>query len=193
MAQKGAKNVVGVDISKRKIDFANKNLKCNYSQLKEIIKFKHNELSDLEDNINFDIIISKDSFEHIHQLDVVVFEIKRRLKTKGKVYIGFSPLYKAFDGDHGYYGINILDKYKIRIPWGHIIHDYINDTEIPHLNKLSYEEYKKILCGSGMNVEYFAVNQSNKSRILKIFSFLRKFKKLKEYFTYNLYCILEKK
>ena len=190
MAQKGAKQVIGIDINRKRIEFAKKNSLMNYPQFKDIISFKEIGIHLLDDS-DFDIIVSKDSFEHITHPQLILNEIYNNLKINGKAYIGFSPLYNAYNGDHSHY--------KTKIPWGHLIHDYINgidkdDITIQmdrNLNMVSFKEYKTIFNNSKFDLVYFKVNQG-KSFGLKLFNVLRKIPPLTEYFSYNLYVILKK-
>lgn len=112
IAQRGAKNVIGIDLNKQLIDFANKNLTINYSFLNDKIKFTKTDLRGLG-KIKFDIIISKATFEHIIDLDNVLAEIKEKLKMGGRLIAGFGPLYNSFWGDHNRLRRNIL-------PWAHL-------------------------------------------------------------------------
>ena len=91
VANSGAKKVTGVDLNNELIDFANKNLERNYSQNKENVNFKSSDL--LSDNFSekFDIILSKDTFEHTLNLDKVLNKMYNLLNSGGKAYLGFGP------------------------------------------------------------------------------------------------------
>ena len=195
VALSGAKKVIGLDIDSHRIDFASKNLQKNYKHISHIIHFENANLMNYDNIIEFDYILSKDSFEHIIDLDSILIEMKNRLKKNGNIYIGFGPLYNSFDHK----------RTRAIIPWGHLIipesfllrrvsmrkGKKIHSVEELGLNKLSLKEYKKYFSESGLSIQYFKVNCSN-NPIMKIFSLIRKFPGLKEYFSYNLYCILQK-
>ena len=195
IASRGADMVLGIDINKRLIEFAKENISQNYPQLKNI-RFEHHDTSSIYKN-EFDIIVSKDSFEHILKPDDVLRDIKQGLKDGGKAYIGFGPLYNSPYGDH--------KRTEAGYPWGHLITpesslikklnerhgkniDNVYDLD---LNKLSLSEYKRLFRESGLNILYFRVNVSNNT-ISKMFSLMVHIPFLKEYFSHNIYCILEK-
>jgi SAM-dependent methyltransferase len=195
-ALSGARKVVGLDLDSHRINFANENLKQNYPQLIEIIEFRDIDLQDYNGS-KFDVILSKDSFEHILDLDIVLENMKSHLNQSGRIYIGFAPLYCSPTGDHG--------RTKIPIPWGHLLiseriiierlnrrrTQKINSIYDLGLNKMSLKEYRNLLNHCGLKMVYFRTNVSDNLG-MKVFSLFSKIKPLEEYFTHNLYCILEK-
>jgi SAM-dependent methyltransferase len=195
IARRGAKRVVGLDTDQKRIDFAKNNILQNYPELKNVVTFHCQELIDYSEEL-FDIMVSKDALEHILDVTSLLDEMKKRLKSGGKIYIGFGPLYNSYGGDHS--GTRAI------IPWGHVIFpesflirraNMVRSVKISNiyelgLNKLSYDDYKRILCQCGLKINYLKTNVTN-NKVMKIFILLRKIKFLKEFFTYNLYCILE--
>lgn len=196
VAKAGAAQVVGLDLNVQRINFANANVQQNYPELVGAISFQHIDLKDypLE---SFDYILSKDSFEHIIDLPGMLAEMRKRLVPGGRIYAGFGPLYNSPFGDHGM-------TYS-RIPWTHVFlgkkrfaervdrrwaHE-VNSIYDLGLNGLSYADYRRILYNCGLDVVYFKANCSTKA-ISKVFSVIRKAPFLTEYFTHNIYCILEK-
>ncbi len=195
-AQAGAAKVVGLDLNGPLIEFANTNLTLNYPQHQEIVSFHHMDLKEYPDE-TFDILVSKDTFEHIIDLPGMLAEMKRRLKPGGRIYAGFGPLYNSPYGDHG--------TAKSRIPWAHLV---MGDDELVRrvdtrwtkkvssihdlgLNRLAYSDYVRILNESELKIVYFQTNCSDKYSS-KVLSLLRKIPGFEEYFTHNIYCILEK-
>jgi 2-polyprenyl-3-methyl-5-hydroxy-6-metoxy-1,4-benzoquinol methylase len=192
----GAKKVVGLDLDIHRIAFANENLVQNYPSLIPIVEFKGIDLNDYSE-LEFDIILSKDSFEHIIALEQVLSAMIARLKKGGHIYIGFAPLYRGPFGDHG--------RTKLFLPWAHVIlsDEFIinrlnrkNKARISSiydlgLNKMSLADYHKLFNTSGMKIVYLHTNVSN-NLAMKLFNLISKINPLKEYFTHNLYCILEK-
>jgi len=196
IALSGAKKIVALDINSRLIDFAKENLRRNYPQLTNIIEFKNIDLKDYHEYV-FDYIISKNSFEHIINLDRMLIEMKRCLKLGGIIYTGFGPLYNSPFGDHG--------MTKAIIPWGHLLikesilinmlnrnlKNKINSIYDLGLNKMSLANYQRVFQESGLSIIYFRINQSS-NIISKLFSIIRRIPFLEEYFSHNIYCILKK-
>ena len=173
MASKGAKKVVGLDIDHELIDFANCYVKEFFPNLANIIQFECLDLKNYDDPAFFDIIVSKDSFEHIIDLELMLDEMKKRLKPGGKIYSGFGPLYTSPYGDHDRRR-NILKPWGIfgkilsLIPWAHL---FLNSTLIKmnnryrqrkinsikdlQLNTLAWSDYFKIFQKSGFKYYLF--------------------------------------
>ncbi len=74
MAMMGARKVIGLDLNSRLIDFANQNLQLHYPQLKGVVEFRNQNLCDMPE-IDVDYIISKDTFEHMVELEQVLADI----------------------------------------------------------------------------------------------------------------------
>jgi SAM-dependent methyltransferase len=144
----------------------------------------------------FDYIVSFSAFEHIIELDKVLDAMKNNLKSKGRIYVGFGPLWNSPFGDHR--------RTKTIIPWGHLLFSEsllitklnlfrekkINSIYDLGLNKLSLSDYRRMFRNSGLQVKNFKINVSD-NFISKIFSVIRKIPFLEEYFTHNIYCIWE--
>ena len=196
LAGRGAKEVVGIDINCRLIEFANENLQKNYHHLSDKITFKCIELKELQDE-HFDIIMSKASFEHIIGLEDLLNEMKKKLKPGGKIVAGFGPLYNSPYGDH--------NRLKHLLPWSHVIlgeKHFIKklnrkgqEAKSIHdlgLNGYSLKRYHDIFSHTeGLTLIDFRTNVSHKAS-MKLFNMLTFIPFLKEYFTYNIYCILER-
>jgi SAM-dependent methyltransferase len=202
IALSGAKKVVGLDIDSHRVDFANENLRRNYPQLTDIVEFRDVDLRDYPES-DFDLIVSKNAFEHIIDLEGMLGEMKRRLEPGGRIYAGFGPLYNCPYGDHR--------RTKTPTPWGHLM---VSETKIIErlnrhreskissihdlgLNGMSLADYKEAFRESGLSIALFQVNQSaylpwRHQTMLRFFSLLRKLPFLEEYLTFNIYCILEK-
>lgn len=197
VASKGALKVVGIDINEKLIRFSNEIVIKRYPQLKHKIDLICCDIAQLEES-EFDIIISKNTFEHIINLGEVFNGMKQRLKVGGKMYIGFGPLYKSPFGDHR--------RTRAIIPWGHLIfpekllinrvNRYFNHNKISSiyelgLNKLSFRQYKELFSNSGLTIIYFRTNMSNHP-VSRLFSLIGRIPFFEEYFTHQLYCILRK-
>ena len=197
IAAKGAANVFGLDIDNQLIEFANQNLHKRFPQFTGIVSFLCLNLADLPED-RFDIIISKAAFEHVLNLEMLLEEMNKRLKTGGKIYTGFGPLYNSPWGDH--------KRTKAVIPWGHLIlpqpflkkrinknrKNKINSFRDLGLNLLSLKQYKEIFNSSPLHTTDFRTNVSE-NKLSKLLPMICKIPFLREYFTFNIYCILEKK
>ena len=197
IAEKGAAKVIGIDLDKKRIDFANANLKINYEHFANKVSFIATDLKK-HDKRNYDIIISKASFEHIIDLDDLMLEIKNKLKIGGRLITGFGPLYSSPWGDHR--------RLKHNFPWSHVIltqkyfinklnkarTDKIESIYDLGLNGLLLKQYKKLFFNTkGFKVIDFRTNVTHKlsGKLFNIFTYIPGFK---EFFTFNVYCILER-
>ena len=86
----GANKVVGLDIDSELINFATEKIE-NYPQLVKIVEFKDLDLR-FYGNVEFDYIVSKDSFEHIIDMPGMLKEMKKRLKPGGNFFRIWTPL-----------------------------------------------------------------------------------------------------
>ena len=197
MAKGGAKKVVGIDIDEPVIEFARRNLQLQYSEWQSVVSFECCAIDTLPDN-TFDVIVCKDTFEHVFDLRGLLGNIRRCLKPGGCLYAGFGPLYYSPTGYHRmpHFGL----------PWGHLFvprsllllwnnrgnKDVCQSFfELYGLNELSFTDYETIFAESGLGMISFWVNQSEHfmSRILTL---LRKTPILRKYCIHNIYCIMKK-
>lgn len=191
------KKIIGIDLEKNYIDFANKNLSKNYGQYKNIVEFKLVDINKWDPEEKFDIIISKETFEHVLDLDTVLNSMYKLLANEGKVYSGFGPLYNFFNGDHGRV-FPIIPWFHLLLPQSFLINrinkknkNKISSITELGLNMYSLKEYMSMFDNSKFKIDYLKKNMSN-NKILFIFKILSKFKILEEYFTFNIFTILRK-
>jgi len=195
MAQNGAAKVVGIDIDKRRIEFARLKLATVYQSLSSIVEFR---LADERTDDKFDIVISKDSFEHYADPEAFMTTMKQYLEPDGIMLIGFGPLWKSPYGGH----IGFMTTF----PWTHLLfpesvilrerrrfrpNEKANKFERIRggLNKMTFKRYSNIVRTSGLEVEYLKTNVSDRRAIL-IFNVLRRVPFCQEFFTQNVYSIL---
>ena len=197
IAQSEAKIVNGIDLEENLLKFANDNLEINYKNLKSKIKFEKLDILENKIEQKFDLIVSKDTFEHTLNLKEVLKKMHSLLNIGGKAYIGFGPLYNFYNGDHG--------RTNMYLPWFHLIFpekfiidrvnkkNNLNIKQIQDLglSKYSLKDYEDFFKNSDFKIKYYKTNESDHPVSL-IFNALSKFKFFKEYCTYNIYCILEK-
>ena len=193
----GAKSVIGIDLEEKLINFAKKNLKKNFLFLENKINFEKIDILKTQIKDKYDVIVSKDTFEHTVNLPEVLKKMYNLLNEGGRIYLGFGPLYNFYNGDHG--------RLNMYLPWFHLLFNEkflvnrINKKENLNIKKIqdlglskySFAEYKKIFNDSNFKINFFKTNLSDHP-LSFIFNFLSKFKFLREYCTYNIYCVLEK-
>jgi SAM-dependent methyltransferase len=198
MALHGAKRVVGLDANMERVAFARSKLK-DYPNLDGLLTFK----SPVEMNQEkFDLVISKDSFEHFDNPEKMMLTLKGYLKPSGKLFIGFSPLWKSPYGGH-------LSTFT-RMPWIHLLFPervlmqelrrFLNDESVSSfkqiaggLNKMVFKRYLRIAQDLDLSFEFLKTNVSSNSKersVLFIFTILGRIPGGKDYFTVNLYSIL---
>lgn len=216
MGLAGAKKIIGIDTDECRINFAKENLEVNFPQLKNVIEFKALTVKDYkESGVVFDYIVSKDTLEHIIDLEENLFYMNKLLKTDAKIYAGFGPLYRSPFGDHG--------RTKMIVPWGHLmlpekiiikrlnrilkktknlLYDFgyedprlfqyqIKSIYDLGLNGMSLSDYLMLFRKTGFVIVDCRVNQSQ-NPMVKIISLLRMIPFLKEYCTLSAYCVLSK-
>lgn len=194
---KGAKKVVGIDFHEKWIRFANSYVTNNYPDNESIVEFYNLGIEDLHDS-NFDMIIAKEVFEHIIELDKALLEMKNKLKIGGHIVTGFGPLYNSPVGHHW--------RFTYKFPYAHVLFSQIylfkklnnkNGTKYTKLsdlglNGLSLKQYQKYLFNTpGLEVVDFRTNV-NERFINKIINIFVKIPFLREYLTYNIYCVLKR-
>uniref|UniRef100_B8HQ91 Methyltransferase type 11 n=1 Tax=Cyanothece sp. (strain PCC 7425 / ATCC 29141) TaxID=395961 RepID=B8HQ91_CYAP4 len=201
IAQSSPGKIIGLDINPSDIDFANRYVNENYSHLSDILKFHCGDLSDFSENC-FDCIISKDAFEHIIDLPEMLAQIKRVQKPNGRLYAGFGPLWHSPSGFHGSVeGWNFGNS----IPWSHLlvsentileVFRELSQVEVRSIydlgmNKLSIDDYIKLFRDSGLSIQSFSVNSSNRSST-RLLNPLRKLPYFGKLFCLNIYAVLTK-
>ena len=197
---KEAKSLVGLDLHTEWIKFAKQNLEVNYPQLQDKVSFFNCGIDMLPENMKFDLIISKEVFEHVDDLGSAINSMKGRLRSGGMIISGFGPLYNSPLGHH--------KRFTFKFPFAHIFFtekylfkklngvkkdiEYKNLSDLG-LNGLSFRKYKEILLkDNDLEIVAFKTNVSDRRFINIFFILLSKIPFLSEYFTHNIYCILLK-
>jgi SAM-dependent methyltransferase len=193
---RGAKKVTGIEIRQSMVEFANEKIDAEYPHLKNRVSFKL--VQDLGDE-KFDIVISKDSFEHYEDPSGFLKTANGWLKEDGRIYLGFSPLWKSPFGGH-------MD-YMTSFPWAHLIFPEkimleerrrLTGENITRyadvsggLNQMTLKKFRAILAEGGYTPIFLQTNVSD-SKAVKIFNLLKLIPFCEEYFTVNVYTILQK-
>ncbi len=195
MALQGARGVVGVDIDERRIALARSKLNSEYASLSSIVDFR---LACEAEPGQFDVIISKDSFQNYTDPEAVVLAMKQQLSPGGILAIGFGPLWKSP------YGGSI--DFMTRVPWAHLLfpesvimrerrrfrpdENAKSFEEIRGgLNRMTLRKYLRIITEAGLEFEYLKTNVSSR-KVVGLLSLLRRMPFCEEFFTINVYSIV---
>jgi SAM-dependent methyltransferase len=196
VASRAAALVIGVDIDSRRIEFFRENLKANYPHLIDNCKCHCCSSSDLKES-GFDMILSKDTLEHIIEPERVLSDVREKLAVGGRFYAGFGPLYYSPFGDHR--------RLRTGLPWAHVIiperilfrrlrekHGIAADSVFDlGLNKFRAADYERLISNSGLRIVLCRTNVS-RNVISRAFSVAAHVRPLREYFTHNMYFVLER-
>jgi cyclopropane fatty-acyl-phospholipid synthase-like methyltransferase len=197
IAERGAARIVGLDIDTPYIDYARRKLSQDFAVYQDKIEFREHYLHELEEK-DFDFIVSKDSFEHILHLDEHLKLLHGMLKPGGKIYTAFAPLWRSARGDHY--------RTRTRLPWGHLIfpeHVLLqgmrelhpertaNSIEDLGLNKLSLRDFKTYVLQAGLKFDSLRINVGA-NPALRLYNIGRMIPGLGEYFTHNVYAVMER-
>jgi SAM-dependent methyltransferase len=197
-ASRGATHVVGIDWS---VDAAGERVAERAAEFSHRIELIRSDGTlDALAGREFDVVMSRDRFEHYSDPERVMRLILPLLAPGGSLYVGFGPLWKSPGGGHL--------AHLTRMPWAHLVFpervitqermrlapDEEADTSgVPRdaLNKMTYERFRRIVDDSGLACAYFATNVSG-DRGVRALDVASRIPGMREYFTQNAYAILRK-
>lgn len=113
--------VVGIDLAEKKIlnakrFFENHPNNANLTLIaQDIYKVKPDE------TFSFDLIIMRDTIEHIHNQDAFLEHLKKLVKPTGKIFISFPPWRMPFGGHQQMCESSFLSK----LPYFHILPNFL--------------------------------------------------------------------
>lgn len=197
-ARRGATRVVGIDTRLSKKTSALVNGDPQLDGRVELLP-TDGSLREIEGE-RFDVVLSKDSFEHYSDPESFVFELKNRVKPGGTLAIGFGPLWKGPTGGH----IGFVTK----MPWAHLLfpENVIMDErkrfrpeENAHafeeiaggLNKMTLGRFQTIMRSTDLECVYFETNVSD-NPVVRGMKAVSRVPPLREFFTANVYSIWRK-
>jgi SAM-dependent methyltransferase len=204
LARRGATEVVGVDINPDLIDFGTRAIEEDASDVADRVRLQViDRLTDIGQQ-RFDVVVSKDSFEHFADPEGFVAEVGNHLSHNGgELVIGFGPLWKSPYGGHL--------EHMTRLPWAHLIFpervimlERRNFSLGPWdgamrfeditggLNRMTYGRFVRILRENGYTPSYLALNRKEGSRLGAAMSSLRRIPALREYMTFNVYSVWQR-
>jgi len=193
----GASTVTGVDIDESRLAFARRKVSDECPDVAAAVDFKAREqLTEGE----FDIVVSKDSFQHYTDPGESLKEMSRLAAPGGLIVIGFGPLWKSPYG-------GAID-YMTRFPWAHLLfsEDVIMRERMRYrpdekagsyseirggFNKMTVGRFRALIKESGLEVLSWRANASSGARGW-LFSLLATSPGCREFFTLNLYMVLRK-
>lgn len=195
MAQAGA-TVVGVDLYEDLIAFADRNVAQRFPQLRDRVTFRAVDALSLPVAERFDVIVSKDTFEHAPDVASLLKALGKHLVRPGGIlYAGFSPLYYSPYGDHGRTGL--------KVPWAHAVlpkrvvyaaaarhngHPVSSLLDIG-LNGNTPDQFRAAFDDSGLRLMHLAYNCGDK-RLLPVLEKARtRFRRLDRFTTVSIYAI----
>jgi 2-polyprenyl-3-methyl-5-hydroxy-6-metoxy-1,4-benzoquinol methylase len=193
IAKRGARRVLGVDL--QGVEVATKQLSERYPELADRIEYRQIESdADLGDE-RFDLVISKNTMEHVSDPEGYVAGMTSLLAPGGQLVIGFSPLWKSPYGGH----IGFMTPF----PWAHLLFPeevvlrerrrYRPDEDPKRyedikggLNRMTLARFREVMAASGLEQTYFEVNRNDRpiAKVLDAFSHVPG---LREYFAFSVH------
>ncbi|MGC9269687.1 class I SAM-dependent methyltransferase [Acidiphilium sp.] len=198
-AAKGATSVLGVDIDADPIAFAQRHVPQAYPDLAPALAFRCEDIAEIPDSEPFDIVLCKDTAEHILDLAGVFAQVHRLLKPGGRFVIGTSPLYYSPFGDHGRYLGPGLPWLAALLPEPLLFAlasrrngGTIRSAADVGLNKMTPARFRSLFDGSNWQVESIRYNAGDK-RFMAAMRLLRRFRPIEKYFTVSIYAVIRRR
>jgi SAM-dependent methyltransferase len=188
---------VGVDLNSELIDFARQNLLFSAPELADRVDFESVDLRELELFGRFDLVVSKDTFEHVDDMAGMASSLFEALKPGGELWAGFSPLYSSPWGDHARAGL--------RLPWAHAVlprklvlrvaerHNKRRVRSLADigLNGMTAHEFRNLMDRAGFEPISIAYNRGNKP-FMRVLALMRRVPMLERWATVNVYAVLRR-
>lgn len=198
LAQEGAASVLGIDLDEKRLRFADQVAQDYRESYPGRLHFKCVDLNQFADgNGSYDLVVTKDTFEHVEDLPALLASIARLLRPGGLLIAGFSPLYFSPFGDHG--------RWELGIPWLHaVVPERLLALRLKRrrgqqvaraadlgLNKLTLRQFRSMIDDRVWHTESFRVNPKE-GRLIRAFDLLRRLPGCEKYFTVGIYTVLRK-
>jgi len=192
----GGGRVVGVDLDEGRIAFASRNLAQRFPHLLNRVTFRAVDATSLPVDQPFDVIVSKDTFEHVADVASLLKALGERLvRPEGLIYAGFSPLYYSPFGDHRRTGL--------KAPWAHAVvprravyaaaarfngHPVGSLLDIG-LNGNTPDQFRAAFDESGLRLLDIAYNRGDKRLLPVLEKARRHFRRLDRFTTVSIYAV----
>jgi SAM-dependent methyltransferase len=165
---------IGVDLAPQRIDLANQFLATEVAEGKARFLYKNVYDEDFLQQYKgfFDVIVLKDTIEHIPEQEKFVPYMKHLLKADGQIFFGFPPWYMPFGGHQQ----TAQGKLASKLPYYHILprsiykvvlklmgeKEYmIKDLLEVYDTRISIERFERIVKNSGLRIlakTHFLIN-----------------------------------
>jgi SAM-dependent methyltransferase len=186
-AERGAARVLGVDTNSLPIRWAKEFVKG------EGVIFTDTDVANVHDS--FDLILTKDTLEHVDDVEHILRLLADRLAPEGEIWAGFSPLYHSPWGDHG--ELNLP-----RVPWLHTLpwplvislanrpdHPGLRSIKDIGLNGLTPQAFRRAVRAAGLQFASVRYNGGDQA-LLRPLKALRRVPPLEKYATVSIYAVL---
>jgi 2-polyprenyl-3-methyl-5-hydroxy-6-metoxy-1,4-benzoquinol methylase len=197
LAQRGAIEVVGLDLDAAAISFAAQFVPDELPTLSSKMRFVSQDIAEMAGSDQFDFVFSKDAFEHILDLEGVVGHVHRLLKPGGKLILGTSPLYYSAFGDHDLIGHRIPwltalpEKPLFRFAaWKNSMH--WRDASDAGLNKMTPAQFRSLFSPSTWRIELISYNVGMNRKMAPLFDAIRRLPMLEKFATVSIYAHIQK-
>ncbi len=197
-ARRGSRKVVGVEVAQDRVSLARAKLRRADRDLAVDIRLFGGDLQELDGEL-FDLVLSKDSFEHYGALpgtpsaEQMVHAMAERLRDGGLLVIGFGPFWKAPFGGH-------ID---VKLPWAHLLFpESVIFEEFRRarpagktartfeegvgVNRMTVRRFDEVMRASRLDPLHLEYNVTH-NRLAVLMNGLRRLPTLGEYFTQNAY------
>ena len=192
-----AQEAVGVDLHAERVRFARRHLQRHHVALAERVRFELLDIAELDEDGTYDVVLSKDTFEHVSDMAGMLRELHRLLVPGGEIWAGFSPLFHSPKGDHGRTGL--------RLPWAHVVlpravvlraaarhrgHP-VRSLDDLGLNGMTARQFRRHVAEAGLELVDVRYNRSDK-RLVRALGRVRRFGPLETPATVGVYAVLRR-
>jgi SAM-dependent methyltransferase len=202
-------NVTGYDILEQKIENGKKFYEKHPNKNKLNLQAKNIYSISVEDTGTFDLIIMRDTIEHIPEQEKLMAHIKQFLDDKGILFIGFPPWRMPFGGHQQMCKSKFLSK----LPYFHTLpkflyvfvlklfgeKDQINGLVEIYDTRISLNRFKRIIKNTAYKVDkkqYYLVNPNYKIKFNlkpRKLPFILNIHWFRDFFITTCYYVLSKK
>jgi len=196
LAQHGA-DVLGIELHEERVSFAQRHASARFPQMPGRVEFRNADLAALEERDAFDFVFSKDTFEHVEDMQGMLSFLAGVLRPGGEIWTGFSPMWFSPNGDHG-----LTDS---RLPWAHLLYPRprvlqrmtvktgrtITSLEDVDLNGMSPSQFRQYVTEAGLEISQVRYNAGDKVG-LRAMNVARRLPGLERFFTAGIYAIIRR-